>query len=238
MAKAISSTGILSTSSIPETPCSNSQRQSLGAIRAGYFRSFQRAWPAGQAHQAHGRAHGRAHDPQAVRKLERRARHRGLGPESLRPGLVRRGVFPVEIPLRPLRLHLFLQANRRRRGASDLRGIGWAARGRRQGARDNRGHHNITFPTDVKLLSKVIKKCRKIADSEGIKLRRSFRRELPGLIRQRFKSRKSIKRIRTMASALIRELERKMLIRFHWANLAALIPMPCAEYQRFSGVEQ
>jgi transposase, IS5 family len=97
---------------------------------------------------------------------------------------------------------------------------------------------NITFPTDVKLLSKVIKQCRKIADSEGIKLRRSFRRELPGLIRQRFKSRKSIKRIRTMASELIRELERKMLIRFHWANLAALIPMPCAEYQRFSGVEQ
>lgn len=34
------------------------------------------------------------------------------------------------------------------------------------------------------------------------------------------------------------ELERKMLIRFHWANLAALIPMPCAEYQRFSGVDQ
>jgi len=69
---------------------------------------------------------------------------------------------------------------------------------------------NITFPTDVKLLSKVIKKCRKIADSEGIKLRRSFRRELPGLIRQRFKSRKILKRIRTMAGVLIRELERKL----------------------------
>lgn len=69
---------------------------------------------------------------------------------------------------------------------------------------------NITFPTDVKLLTKVIEKCRKIAAEEGIGLRRSFRRELPGLLRQRFKSRKTIKRIRTMAGVLIRELERKL----------------------------
>jgi len=69
---------------------------------------------------------------------------------------------------------------------------------------------NITFPTDVKLLTKIIKKCRKIAADEGLGLRRSFRRELPGLLRQRFKSRKSIKRIRTMAGVLIRELERKL----------------------------
>ncbi|WP_237559856.1 IS5 family transposase [Desulfohalovibrio reitneri] len=69
---------------------------------------------------------------------------------------------------------------------------------------------NITFPTDVKLLTKVIKRCRAIAEFEGISLRRSFRRELPGLLRQRFKSRKIIKRIRTMAGVLIRELERKL----------------------------
>ncbi len=69
---------------------------------------------------------------------------------------------------------------------------------------------NITFPTDVKLLTKVIKKCRKIATDEGVRLRRSFRRELPSLLRQRFKSRKTIKRIRTMAGVLIRELERKL----------------------------
>lgn len=69
---------------------------------------------------------------------------------------------------------------------------------------------NITFPTDVKLLTKIIKKCRKIAADEGLGLRRSFRRELPGLLRQRFKSRKTIKRIRTMAGVLIRELERKL----------------------------
>ena len=69
---------------------------------------------------------------------------------------------------------------------------------------------NITFPTDVKLLTKVIKRCRSIAEYEGLRLRRSFRRELPGLLRQRFKSRKTIKRIRTMAGVLIRELERKL----------------------------
>lgn len=69
---------------------------------------------------------------------------------------------------------------------------------------------NITFPTDTKLLTKIIKRCRKIATDEGIRLRRSFRRELPGLLLQRFKSNRIIKRIRTMAGVLIRELERKL----------------------------
>jgi IS5 family transposase len=69
---------------------------------------------------------------------------------------------------------------------------------------------NITFPTDTKLLTKIIKRCRKIAADEGIRLRRSFRRELPGLLLQRFKSNRVIKRIRTMAGVLIRELERKL----------------------------
>ena len=69
---------------------------------------------------------------------------------------------------------------------------------------------NITFPTDTKLLTKIIKRCRKIASDEGVGLRRSFRLELPGLLLQRFKSNRIIKRIRTMAGVLIRELERKL----------------------------
>jgi len=69
---------------------------------------------------------------------------------------------------------------------------------------------NITFPTDVKLLAKVIRGCRALAEAEGIRLRRSFRRELPGLLRQRHKTRKTIRRVRTMAGTLIRELERKL----------------------------
>ena len=69
---------------------------------------------------------------------------------------------------------------------------------------------NVTFPTDVKLYVKIVKKCRKIAESEDIKLRRSFRRELPGLLRKRSKRRKEDKRIKTIAGVLIRELERKL----------------------------
>lgn len=69
---------------------------------------------------------------------------------------------------------------------------------------------NITFPTDAKLLAKIIEGCRKITPEEGIVLRRSFRRELPNLLRQRGKSDKTIRRIRTMAGMLIRELERKL----------------------------
>ena len=69
---------------------------------------------------------------------------------------------------------------------------------------------NITFPTDTKLLRKIIDKCRNIAKECGIKLRRSFRRELPGLLMKRIKNKKTVKRIRTMAGVLIRELKRKL----------------------------
>ncbi len=69
---------------------------------------------------------------------------------------------------------------------------------------------NITFPTDTKLLRKIIEKCRDIARDCGVRFRRSFKRELPGLLMKRVKSKKLIKRIRTMARVLIRELERKL----------------------------
>lgn len=69
---------------------------------------------------------------------------------------------------------------------------------------------NITFPTDLKLLEKIIKTCRKIADREQIKLRRSFRRTLPKLRLKRMKMVKKAKKMRTMAGALIRELQRKL----------------------------
>lgn len=69
---------------------------------------------------------------------------------------------------------------------------------------------NITFPTDTKLLRKIIEKCRGIARDCGVSLRRSFKRELPGLLMKRIKNKKVIKRIRTMAGVLIRELMRKL----------------------------
>ncbi len=59
-------------------------------------------------------------------------------------------------------------------------------------------------------MTKVIKKCRDIAKKENITLRRSFRRELPNLLRKRVKTKKFVKRVRTIAGVLIRELERKL----------------------------
>jgi IS5 family transposase len=69
---------------------------------------------------------------------------------------------------------------------------------------------NITFPTDLKLMAKVIEGCRKIADREGIQFRRSFRRTLPKLRLKRMKMVKKARKMRTMAGALIRELRRKL----------------------------
>jgi transposase, IS5 family len=43
---------------------------------------------------------------------------------------------------------------------------------------------NITFPTDRKLIEKVIGHCRKIADDEGIKLKRTYGREIKKLRHQ------------------------------------------------------
>lgn len=78
---------------------------------------------------------------------------------------------------------------------------------------------NITFPTDSKLHRKVAEQCVKIAETEGIKLRRSYKRTLPELTKaqhnrthpkRRKKARKAAKKLKTIAGALIRELERKL----------------------------
>jgi len=78
---------------------------------------------------------------------------------------------------------------------------------------------NITFPTDTKLQKKIIEKCRKIALTEGIKLRQSYARTLKQLmIDQRFrehprrkkKARAAAKKIHTIAGRIVRDLERKL----------------------------
>ena len=78
---------------------------------------------------------------------------------------------------------------------------------------------NITYPTDDKLYKKIIKKCWKIADEEGVDLRQSYRRVVKKLgYQQRFKNtkngakdaRKANKRIKIIAGRLIRELARKL----------------------------
>lgn len=77
---------------------------------------------------------------------------------------------------------------------------------------------NITFPTDTKLAVKIIKKCRKIARSEGIELRQSYKFVVKRLLLtanskspKMAKARRRAKRqIKTIAGRLVRELRRKL----------------------------
>jgi IS5 family transposase len=77
---------------------------------------------------------------------------------------------------------------------------------------------NITFPTDTKLRVKVISRCWKLASEEGIQFRRSYRRELKKTLRTiRFSKKRdakkkaaAIKRVKTMANALLRDVMRKL----------------------------
>jgi transposase, IS5 family len=78
---------------------------------------------------------------------------------------------------------------------------------------------NISFPTDDKLHKKIIKKCHKIAKSEGLPMRQSYIRTLKKLsVDQRFrnhpknkaKARKADRRVKTIAGRLVRELQRNL----------------------------
>ena len=78
---------------------------------------------------------------------------------------------------------------------------------------------NITFPTDTKLRVKVMNRCWKLADEENITLRRSYRRELKKTLRvirfsKKLEDRKklpaAVRRIKTMANALLRDVMRKL----------------------------
>ena len=78
---------------------------------------------------------------------------------------------------------------------------------------------NITYPTDDKLYKKIIKKCWKIAQKEGIDLRQSYKQVVKKLaIEQRFKNskrgakaaRKAAKKIKIIAGRLVRDIARKL----------------------------
>ena len=54
---------------------------------------------------------------------------------------------------------------------------------------------NITFPTDTKLHKKIINKCNRIAESEGIVVRQSYKRVIKQLmIDQRFRNHPSVRK--------------------------------------------
>ena len=79
--------------------------------------------------------------------------------------------------------------------------------------------NNITFPTDAKMCKKVIDKCNKLAEKEGINQRQKFKKEIKQLLKATYngqhpkrtqKAKKAKKRLKTIANKLLRELDRKM----------------------------
>ena len=90
---------------------------------------------------------------------------------------------------------------------------------------------NITYPTDDKLYKKIITKCWKIADKEGIDLRQSYTLTVKKLShQQRFNrtksgakaARKASKKIKVIAGRLVRELARKLPLDALGIHLPAL----------------
>lgn len=77
----------------------------------------------------------------------------------------------------------------------------------------------ITYPTDTKLAIKIINRLNKLGKQEGIKQRRTFIKEVKELrlacrhfrqVKHRGKAKKALKRLRTIAGSLLRELQRKL----------------------------
>ena len=78
---------------------------------------------------------------------------------------------------------------------------------------------NITYPTDAKLLKKIVHHCKKISDKCGFKVRQSYTRILKMIfLDQRFRNnprnhKKAIKadrKLKTIAGRLVRELDRNL----------------------------
>lgn len=77
----------------------------------------------------------------------------------------------------------------------------------------------ITDPTDAKLAIKIINRLNKLAKHYGIQQRRTFTKEVKNLrlairhfrhVKRRAKAKKALKRLRTIAGILIRELRRTL----------------------------
>ncbi len=78
---------------------------------------------------------------------------------------------------------------------------------------------NITYPTDGKLAIKIINRLNKLAKDCGIQQRRTYVKEVKEMrlklrffrhVKKRASAKKAIKRLRTIAGILIRELRRKL----------------------------
>ena len=78
---------------------------------------------------------------------------------------------------------------------------------------------NITDPTDSKLAIRIINRLNKIAQAHGVQQRRTFVKEVKSLrlairhfrhVTKRAKAKRALKRLRTIAGILIRELRREL----------------------------
>lgn len=78
---------------------------------------------------------------------------------------------------------------------------------------------NITYPTDTKLAHKIIRRCWKVADRNGVKLRRRYRKAVRQCVmaqhwrrdpKKRQAAHRALRKLKVMAGRLIRELERKL----------------------------
>ena len=103
---------------------------------------------------------------------------------------------------------------------------------------------NITFPTDDKLLKKIIKKCWSIAEAEDLPVRQSYTRTLKKLsFDQRFrnhpknkaKARKADRKVKTIAGRLVREVERNLTAGSRYQMDIALFKKVLAQKRNDSG---
>ncbi|MGD0208181.1 MAG: IS5 family transposase [Verrucomicrobiota bacterium] len=78
---------------------------------------------------------------------------------------------------------------------------------------------NITHPTDTKLAHKIIRRCWKLADRNGVKLRRRYRKAVRHCVmaqrwrrdpKKRKTAHRALRKMKVIAGRLIRELERKL----------------------------
>ena len=79
--------------------------------------------------------------------------------------------------------------------------------------------NHVTYPTEAKLYKKIIDKCSKIAQQEGIKQRQSYSRKSKQWVRDSYnghhpkrkkKAKASERKLKTVCGRLLRELERKL----------------------------
>lgn len=83
---------------------------------------------------------------------------------------------------------------------------------------------NITHPTDTKLAHKIIRRCWKLADRNGVKLRRRYRKAVRQCVmaqrwrkdpKKRKAAHRALRKMKVVAGRLIRELERKLSATVH-----------------------